>query len=220
MSGIGDSLADLDKGVRKSVPGGWGTVAGLAAGGTGLYYGLGAGAAGAAGSAGASGLTASAVPLSTSGLAVGSGSALAGTGAGAAATAGTAAGTAAGSLGSTGWIAPTIGGTASTGFGISAGAAPVAGQALTASAAAAVPGSAEAIYNAQTASSLFGGSNPFKISPTQAMMASRMMGSQQPQGGETRASAPFKAGQPVNTADPIMALLAPKMKKKERISLL
>lgn len=216
MSGIGDSLADLDKGVRKSVPGGWGTVAGLAAGGAGAYYGLGAGAAGAAGANTLGG----SVPALTGSLSAMPGSALAGTGAGAAVTAGTAAGTAAGSLGSTGWIAPTIGGTASTGFGISAGAAPVAGQALTASAASAVPGSAEAIYNAQTASSLFGGSNPFKISPTQAMMASRMMGSQQPQGGETRASAPFKAGQPVNTADPIMALLAPKMKKKERISLL
>lgn len=216
MSGIGDSLADLDKGVRKSVPGGWGTVAGLAAGGAGLYYGAGTAAAGAAGANTLGG----SVPALTGSLAAMPGSALAGTGAGAAATAGTAAGTAVGSLGSTGWIAPTIGGTTSTGFGISAGAAPVAGQALTASAAAAVPGSAEAIYNAQTASSLFGGSNPFKISPTQAMMASRMMGGQQqPQGGQS-SSVGIRQGQPVNTADPIMALLAPKMKKKERISLL
>jgi hypothetical protein len=54
------------------------------------------------------------------------------------------------------------------------------------------------------------------------MMANKMLGGfgQQQPSGETRMSAPFKAGQPVNTADPILALLAPKMKKKERISLL
>lgn len=42
---IGTGLASVDKGVNE-VPGGWGTVAGLAAGGAGLYYGGAAAAAG------------------------------------------------------------------------------------------------------------------------------------------------------------------------------
>ena len=194
MSGIGDSLADLDKGVRKSVPGGWGTVAALGAGGAGLYYGLGASAAGgatAAGTGGGFGLTA----------ASGGAPIAAGMGAG------------------TGLIAPTAG----TTFGaLSAGAAPVAGEALTASAAAAMPGSAEAIAAAQKASTVAGASNPFSISPMQAMMASRMVGGrfgQQQQGGQA-SSVGLRQGQQINSADPIAALLAPKMKKKERISLL
>ena len=52
MSGIGDSLADLDKAVNKSVPGGWVTLGGLALGGagaTGALGGMGSSAAGASG---------------------------------------------------------------------------------------------------------------------------------------------------------------------------
>lgn len=196
MSGIGSALEDLDKGVRKSVPGGWGTVAALGAGGAGAYYGLGAAGAGATGSAAGTG--------GGFGLTAASGGApvAAGMGAG------------------TGLIAPTAG----TTFGaLSAGSAPIAGEALTASAAAAMPGSAEAIAAAQKASTLAGTSNPFSISPMQAMLATRMVGGGfgQPQGGgQQSSSVGFRAGQPVNTADPIAALLAPKIKKKERISLL
>ncbi len=64
--------------------------------------------------------------------------------------------------------------------------------------------------------------NPFKISPAQAMAAQRVMGGfEQPQGGTSTQTAPFRPGQQVNLADPIASLLAPK-RKKERpmISLL
>jgi hypothetical protein len=60
------------------------------------------------------------------------------------------------------------------------------------------------------------------LSPSQAMMANQALGGlspQQPQGGQAT-SIGMRQGQPVNTADPIAALLSPKMKKKERISLL
>lgn len=63
---IGTGLASVDKGVNE-IPGGWGTVAGLAAGGAGLYYG---GAAAAAGgltemaAADVAGLVASGIPQS------------------------------------------------------------------------------------------------------------------------------------------------------------
>jgi hypothetical protein len=66
---------------------------------------------------------------------------------------------------------------------------------------------------------MYGGAG---ISPTQAMMANQAMGGfgqQQPQGGQ-QTSVGIRQGQPVNTADPIAALLAPKRKKKEPISLL
>jgi hypothetical protein len=67
------------------------------------------------------------------------------------------------------------------------------------------------------------GASGSSISPTQAMMASKMVGSgfgqQQQQGGQS-SFVGLRRGQPVNSADPIAALLAPKMKKKERISLL
>jgi hypothetical protein len=66
---------------------------------------------------------------------------------------------------------------------------------------------------------MYGGAG---ISPTQAMMANQAMGGfgqQQPQGGQ-QTSIGMRQGQPVNTADPIAALLAPKRKKKEPISLL
>jgi len=217
MSGIGDSLADLDKQVNKSVPGGWVTIGGLALGGAGAagaFSGLGAGAAGAG--AGAGGLSASAVPSLAGGLALGGEAAAAGSSLGAAG------GLGAGAAGAGGFgiAAPVAGST----FGaLSAGAAPVAGAALTPAAAMAVPGSAEAIYAAQTASSAAGAGNPFGISPMQAMMASRMVGGglgQQQGGGQQSSSVGFKPGQPINSADPILALLAPKMKKKERISLL
>jgi hypothetical protein len=69
------------------------------------------------------------------------------------------------------------------------------------------------------ARAMYGGAG---ISPTQAMMANQAMGGfgqQQPQGGQ-QTSVGIRQGQPVNTADPIAALLAPKRKKKEPISLL
>jgi hypothetical protein len=191
-----------NKQVNKSV--GWPVIAGLAAGGAGLYYGAGAAAGGAAGAAGTGGLSAGAVPSLAGGLALGGETAAVGSGLGA---------------GGFGIAAPAAGST----FGaLSAGAAPVAGQALTASAAAAVPGSAEAIYAAQTASNAAGAGNPFSINAAQAMAANKMMGGfgqQQQQGGQS-SSVGIRQGQPVNTADPIAALLAPKKKKKERISLL
>lgn len=69
---------------------------------------------------------------------------------------------------------------------------------------------------------VYGASSPYKISPMQAMAMSRAMGGfgQQDMGTRTQ-NAPFKPGQPVNLADPIASLLAPK-RKKERpmISLL
>lgn len=65
-------------------------------------------------------------------------------------------------------------------------------------------------------------SNPFKISPAQAMAMQKVIGGfQQPQGGTQTQVAPFRRGQPVNTADPIASLLAPKRKKQQpMISLL
>jgi hypothetical protein len=69
------------------------------------------------------------------------------------------------------------------------------------------------------ARAMYGGAG---ISPTQALMANQAMGSfgqQQPQGGQ-QTSVGMRQGQPVNTADPIAALLAPKRKKREPISLL
>ena len=208
MSGIGSSLADLDKTVNKDMPGGWPAIAALALGGAGAageFSGLGAGAAGA-----------------TS----------VGAGAGAGAGTGAAGGIATGAVGGAGSLA-TQSALGLGGFGVSApaagstfgaltgGAAPVAGAALTPSAALAVPGSAEAIYAAQTASNASGAANPFSISPMQAMMANKALGGfgqQQPSGQSS--SVGIKRGQPVNLADPIATLLAPKMKKKERISLL
>jgi hypothetical protein len=112
---------------------------------------------------------------------------------------------------------------AGSAFGaFSAGAAPAAGSALTPAAAMAVPGSAQAIYAAQTASNASGAVNPFKVGMREAMMVNQAMGGfgqQQPQGGQ-QTSVGIRQGQPVNTADPIAALLAPKRKKKEPISLL
>lgn len=200
MSGIGASLENLDKGVRKSVPGGWVTVAGLAAGGAGAagaFSGLGAGAAGAAGGTAA------------------------GTGVGAGA--GAAGGLSAGAVGGSGALATQsalgLGGSAIGMAAPSAMATPAAFGTL------AGAGSATGVGTAMQASGLSlasGAASPFQISPMQAMMANKALGGfgQQQPSGETRTSAPFRAGQPVNTADPILALLAPKMKKKQPISLL
>jgi hypothetical protein len=186
MSGIGSSLADLDKGVRKSVPGGWGTVAGLAAGGAGLYYGAGSAAAGAG---------ANVLPG-----AVGSGTSV--------------------GIGTGGTVGAMTASSAPVAF--AGGAAPAVGSALSPAAAMAVPGSAQAIYAAQTAANASGAANPFAISPRQALMANQMMGGlspQQPQGGQ-QTSVGLRQGQAPNVSDPILALLAPKRKKKEPISLL
>lgn len=197
MSGVGKSLEDLDKSVNKSVPGGWVTIGALAAGGAGAYYGAGS-AAGGAGTG-----------LTGAGSATGIGATQAAAGLGGSAAAGSTYGT---------LVAPTAG----TTFGaLSAGSAPVVGAALTPAAAAAMPGSAEAIAAAKGATTL-GAASP-SISPMQAMLATRMVGGGfgQPQGGgQQSSSVGFRAGQPVNTADPIAALLAPKIKKKERFSLL
>jgi hypothetical protein len=66
---------------------------------------------------------------------------------------------------------------------------------------------------------MYGGAG---ISPTQAMMANQMMGGggQQQQGGGQQTSIGMRQGQAPNVADPIAALLAPKRKKKEPLSLL
>ena len=219
MSGIGSSLADLDKGVRKSVPGGWGTVAGLAAGGAGLYYGLGAGAAGAAGSAAAptlgAGTTAAATGAGAAGSAAASAGAIEAAGAASAATG------IANPFSSATTYQAVVPGLTSSGAGSQAamlaaqtGEFGLAGLAQTAGSAYA-PGS--------LGSGFYGALSSAKgISPSQAMMANQMMGGlspQQPQGGQ-QTSIGMRQGQPVNTADPIAALLSPKMKKKERISLL
>ena len=66
-----------------------------------------------------------------------------------------------------------------------------------------------------------GATNPYKISPNQAMALQRQMGGLSSQGGTQTQTGAFKPGQQVNLADPIASLLAPK-RKKERpmISLL
>lgn len=69
---------------------------------------------------------------------------------------------------------------------------------------------------------VYGASNPFTISPMQAMAMNKAMGGfQQPQGGTQTQTGAFRPGKQVNLADPIASLLAPK-RKKERpmISLL
>jgi hypothetical protein len=74
----------------------------------------------------------------------------------------------------------------------------------------------------QQAAGLAGTANPFAISPRQALMANQALGGlspQQPQGSQ-QTSVGMRQGQAPNVSDPILALLAPKMKKKERISLL
>jgi hypothetical protein len=116
-----------------------------------------------------------------------------------------------------GAAAPAAGST----FGaLTGGAMPAAGAALTPAAAMAVPGSAQAIYAAQTASNASGAVNPFKVNMREAMMANQMMGSGQQQGGGQQTSVGIRQGQAPNVADPIAALLAPKRKKKEPLSLL
>jgi len=218
MSGIGSSLADLDKGVRKSVPGGWGTVAGLAAGGAGLYYGAGAGAAGAASAATptlGAGTTAAATGAGAAG------SAAAGAGAIEAAGAASAASGIANPFSSASAYQAVVPGLTSSGAGSQAamlaaqtGEFGLTGLAQTAGSAYA-PGS--------LGSGFYGALGAGKgISPTQALMANQALGGfkpQQPQGGQAT-SIGMRQGQPVNTADPIAALLAPKRKKKEPISLL
>jgi hypothetical protein len=219
MSGIGSSLADLDKGVRKSVPGGWGTVAGLAAGGAGLYYGLGAGAAGAAASAATPTLGAGTTAAATGATAAGT----AATGAGAieAAGAASAASGIANPFSSASAYQAVVPGLTSSGVGSQAamlaaqtGEFGLAGLAQTAGSAYAPGSLGSGFYGALSA----GGG----LSPNKALMANQALGGlspQQPQGGQ-QTSIGVRQGQPVNTADPILALLAPKMKKKERISLL
>jgi hypothetical protein len=69
------------------------------------------------------------------------------------------------------------------------------------------------------ARAMYGGAG---ISPTQALMANQAIGglsSQQPQGGQ-QTSVGMRQGQAPNVSDPIAALLAPKRKKKEPLSLL
>jgi hypothetical protein len=205
MSGIGTSLADLDKTVNKSIPGGWVTLGGLALGGAGAMGAFG-GAGGAAGSAG-----------SAAGGTAGAG--------GAASAAGTAAameGTAA---------ASSLMGTASP-FATSAYQAAVPGLTMTGPGSqAAMLAAQTGEFGLQGLASTAGaGGSPFfsalasapSISPAQAMAAQKMVGGfGQQQGGTQTQTAQFKPGQQVNLADPIASLLAPK-RKKERpmISLL
>jgi hypothetical protein len=83
-------------------------------------------------------------------------------------------------------------------------------------------GSASGMLATQQAAGLAGTANPFAISPRQALMANQALGGlspQQPQGGQ-QTSVGMRQGQAPNVSDPILALLAPKRKKKEPISLL
>ena len=222
MSGIGSSLADLDKGVRKSVPGGWGTVAGLAAGGAGLYYGAGAGAAGAANAGGSIG-----------GISAGGAFApTAGSGASFLVPGATSAATATGAMEATKNAANLFGaenpymakviqaGGQNLGAEQSALLARQAGGMGLEGAANAIgasyqPGS----VGSGVARAMYGGAG---ISPTQALMANQAIGGlspQQPQGGQ-QTSVGMRQGQAPNVSDPIAALLAPKRKKKEPLSLL
>jgi len=80
--------------------------------------------------------------------------------------------------------------------------------------------SASGMLATQQAAGLAGTANPFKVNFRDAMMANQMLGSgQQPQGGQ-QTSVGLRQGQAPNVSDPILALLAPKRKKKEPISLL
>jgi hypothetical protein len=225
MSGIGSSLADLDKGVRKSVPGGWGTVAGLAAGGAGLYYGAGAGAAGAAGSAGAGG---SMGGISAGGAfvpTIGSGASFALPGAASASGATAAMQTAKNTADIFGAPQPFMAKTIQAG-GQGLGAEQSALLARQAGGMG-LEGAANAIgasyqpgsFGSGAARAMYGGAG---ISPMQAMMANQAMGGfgQQQQGGGQQTSIGMRQGQAPNVNDPIAALLAPKRKKKQPISLL
>jgi len=209
MSGIGQSLADLDKTVNKSIPGGWVTLGGLALGGAGAMGAFG-GAGGAAGSAGsAAGGTASATG--------------AGTAAGTAAAMESAAIASAAAQGTL-----TEGMIAAANTGLPMGATIPTGYAgLSSSMAAELGLSGASGLGTQGASgnvlaNVYGASNPFKISPTQAMAMNRAMGGFGPQTGGTNTQvAPFKRGEAVNVADPIASLLAPKRKReRQMISLL
>jgi hypothetical protein len=74
-------------------------------------------------------------------------------------------------------------------------------------------------FGSGAARAMYGGAG---ISPTQALMANQAMsgGQQQQQGGGQSTSIGMRQGQAANVSDPIAALLAPKRKKKEPISLL
>ena len=115
-------------------------------------------------------------------------------------------------------------------FGALSSAAPTAGAfgTFTGSAAGSAAATAEmlagtnAAVNAASQAVAGNVSNPFKISPMQAMAMQKAVGGfQQPDMGTRTQTAPFRPGQQVNLADPIASLLAPK-RKKERpmISLL
>ena len=221
MSGIGSSLADLDKGVRKSVPGGWGTVAGLAAGGAGLYYGAGAAGAGAANAAAGAGGSMGGISAGGAFTATaGSGASFAVPGAASAAGAMEATKNAASMFGAENPYMAKV---------IQAGGNRLGAEqaALMARQAGDFGGAAHAVgssYQPGTlgsglARAMYGGAG---ISPTQAMMANQAMGGfgqQQPQGGQ-QTSVGMRQGQAPNVSDPIAALLAPKRKKKEPLSLL
>lgn len=207
MSGIGTSLADLDKTVKREVPGGWALPAAITA--------------------------AVVAPQLAPMMAAEAGAATAASAASTAATAATAAeatvATAAAMEGAA--AASSVMGSASP-FMTSAYQAAVPGLTMTG------PGSQAAMLAAQTgefglqglASTAGAGGSPFfsalasapSISTNQAMALNRAMGGfGQPQGGTSTQTGAFRPGQPVNLADPIASLLAPK-RKKERpmISLL
>ena len=115
-------------------------------------------------------------------------------------------------------------------FGALSSAAPTAGAfgTFTGSAAGSAAATAEmlagtnAAVNAASQAVAGNVSNPFKISPMQAMAMQKAVGGfQQPDMGTRTQTAPFRPGQQVNLADPIASLLAPKRKKeRQMISLL
>lgn len=207
MSGIGTSLADLDKTVNREVPGGWITIGALALGGAGATDLLG-GAGGVGTTAGASG--AGTLGTTAAGSATGGAFVPSTLGAGGAFTPASFLGTGS-AVGS---------GTATLGAG-NIGAATLGTQAGSAAATAEMLAGTNAAVASASNAVASGATNPYKISPTQAMAMQRAMGGLSSQGGTQTQTAPLKPGQQINLADPIASLLAPK-RKKERpmISLL
>jgi len=118
----------------------------------------------------------------------------------------------AGTFGALSSTAPTTAGTFGATLGTQAGSAAATAEML-AGTNAAVASASNAVAG--------GATNPYKISPMQAMAMQRAMGGLSSQGGTQTQTGAFKPGQQVNLADPIASLLAPK-RKKERpmISLL
>ena len=207
MSGIGTSLADLDKTVRREVPGGWALPAAITA--------------------------AVAAPQIAPMLAAEAGATTAASTATTAATAATAAETAAATAATMeGAAAASSAMGSASPFMTSAYQAAVPGLTMTGPGSqAAMLAAQTGEFGLQGLASTAGaGGSPFfsalasapSVTPNQAMALNRAMGGfQQPQGGTSTQTGAFRPGQQVNLADPIASLLAPKRKRERAmISLL